>query len=62
MSEAEVATYLEVHRDTVRRWRREGKGPKHLWVGSRPKYRQADVDEWLRQRPEEREREAREER
>jgi excisionase family DNA binding protein len=55
LSEAEVAAYLNVSRDTMRRWRREKSGPPYLMAGDRPRYRKRDVDEWL-------ERQAREER
>jgi excisionase family DNA binding protein len=53
-TEEEVADYLHVSRDTVRRWRREGTGPPVEWAGNRPRYRKDDVDAWLRRRAEER--------
>jgi excisionase family DNA binding protein len=47
LSEAEVAEYLNVSIDTMRRWRREGTGPPYVMAGSRPRYRREDVDRWL---------------
>jgi excisionase family DNA binding protein len=48
MTEQELAAYCRVNLETVRRWRREGIGPPVLWAGPRrPRYRRAEVDEWL---------------
>jgi predicted DNA-binding transcriptional regulator AlpA len=33
---------------TLRRWRREGKGPKWVTIERSVRYRASDVDEWLR--------------
>jgi len=58
LSERELASYLGVSIDTIRRWRRKNEGPPYLMAGPRrPRYRKSEVDAWL-----EREREEREER
>jgi excisionase family DNA binding protein len=54
MSEQELADYLGVHVDTVRRWRRLGTGPPYVLVGTKPRYRPSAVEAWLDRRPEER--------
>jgi excisionase family DNA binding protein len=54
LSEQELADYLGVHVDTVRRWRRIGTGPPVAWVGTKPRYRPSQVEQWLDRRPEER--------
>ena len=52
MNEQELADYLAVHVDTVRRWRRAGTGPPVHWAGTKPRYRRAEVDAWLDRRAE----------
>lgn len=52
MTEREVAVLVGVHRDTLRRWRREGQGPPWLNLAHRRKrpivrYDPARVREWL---------------
>ncbi len=44
----EVAQALGVNRSTVSRWRSQGVGPRVYWLGKAcPRYREADVLEWL---------------
>jgi predicted site-specific integrase-resolvase len=50
MSERELSRYLNLSLRTVQRWRYEGTGPPVLWAHNRPRYRKADVDEWLRRK------------
>jgi excisionase family DNA binding protein len=54
MTELELADYLAVHVDTVRRWRRAGTGPPVRWAGNKPRYKLAEVEAWLDRHPEER--------
>ena len=50
MTTAEVAKVLQVNRSTLSRWRAAGIGPRVVWLSpSMPRYRRADVVEWLRQ-------------
>jgi predicted site-specific integrase-resolvase len=46
----ETAELLRVAVVTLRRWRREGRGPPFLWTEGRPRYRRGDVLAWLRRR------------
>ena len=46
----EVAALLKVSEVTLRRWRREGKGPRWLWTEGSARYRRGDIEEWLRRR------------
>ena len=49
MTTAEVAKVLQVNRSTLSRWRAAGIGPRVVWLSpSMPRYRRADVVEWLR--------------
>lgn len=43
----ETSTYLRVAERTLTDWRYRGEGPKFYKVGSRVRYKQADLDEWL---------------
>ena len=47
MTPGEVARELRVSTSTLRRWRRERKGPEPTWVGERVRYRRSDVKRWL---------------
>jgi excisionase family DNA binding protein len=53
-TERETADYLSIHVDTLRRMRRSGTGPPYVMVGTKPRYRPAEVEAWLDRRPEER--------
>ena len=49
MTTAEVAEMLQVNRSTLSRWRAAGTGPRVVWLSpSMPRYRRADVVDWLR--------------
>lgn len=45
----QVAEWLQVSADTVRWWRKRGRGPAHLRVGKYARYRRVDVEAWLEQ-------------
>jgi excisionase family DNA binding protein len=47
VSEEWVAQYLGLHIVTIRKWRAEDRGPRWLKVGSRVRYRRADIEGWL---------------
>ncbi len=47
LAEKQLAEYLGLSLSTVRRLRYAGTGPPVVWLGSRPRYRRSDVDEWL---------------
>lgn len=47
MTIAEVADYLGLKMTTMYNWRRSGKGPRGIHVGSLVRYRRSDVDVWL---------------
>jgi excisionase family DNA binding protein len=53
-TERETADYLSIHVDTLRRMRRSKTGPPYVMVGTKPRYRPAEVEAWLDRRPEER--------
>ena len=49
MTTAQVAEVLQVNRSTLSRWRAAGIGPRVVWLSpSMPRYRRADVIDWLR--------------
>lgn len=43
----ELADYLGVHHQTVRRWNLTGGGPPSMRLGKYFRYRPDDVNEWL---------------
>lgn len=43
----EVAEALGVTTKTLRNWRYQGRGPTVTYVGSQPRYREADVLAWV---------------
>ena len=45
-----AAAYLGVHTDTLRSWRREGRGPKYHHLGRLVFYLKDDLDTWFRAR------------
>ena len=47
MTLAEVAAYVRVPLETVRYWRKHGRGPRSMKVGRYVRYRRRDVDNWL---------------
>ena len=46
----EVAEQLGLMRDTLYHWRMRGEGPRAIKVGGRVRYRQSDVEAWLKTR------------
>jgi excisionase family DNA binding protein len=47
LTQQQLADYLGVSVPTIQRWRRQGTGPPFLLLGTRPRYRRAQVDAWL---------------
>ena len=47
LTEQDAADLLQVPLSTLRRWRREGKGPPCLKIGRQVRYRQVAVQRWL---------------
>lgn len=47
MTLAEVAEATRTTVDTVRTWRKVGKGPRAAKIGRRVMYRRADVEAWI---------------
>jgi len=44
LTEGEVATVLQCTKSALRRWRREGRGPRYVRVGRLIRYRQPDLE------------------
>ena len=44
-----LADQLDVKPVTLEKWRQTGSGPAYIKVGRLVRYRQSDVDRWLRQ-------------
>ena len=47
LTQDEVANWLQVTTRTLKRWRDEGKGPRHQRVQHLIRYRKSDVESWL---------------
>ena len=47
MTEAEMAELLRVHPSTLQRWRRQGRGPRYVRLGTTPRARIRYVRESL---------------
>lgn len=47
-----LSEYLNIAEPTVRRWRREGKGPAFLRLGGSIRYRPEEVEKWIEQQQE----------
>lgn len=48
LTESEAAAMLRVRAVTLKRWRRERKGPRFVRLGpTRVRYRRTDIDSWL---------------
>ena len=43
----ELAVFLGIQKDTLKKWRCDGKGPSHVKFGRRTLYPKADVLDWL---------------
>ena len=50
LTTAEVAELLNYTPDTVRRWRREGRGPAYIKDGEEIRYLPADIKAWISER------------
>jgi len=50
----QLATYIGVPRQTIYRWRMEGKGPRASKLGRHLRYRRADIDEWIQDQQDDR--------
>ncbi len=50
LQEKEVAQMLSCTVAALRRWRREGRGPRYAKLGRLVRYREADVDDFVRDR------------
>ena len=48
----ELAEYLKVPVESVRKWRKNRDGPRAVRVGRHIRYRRADIDAWLESRAE----------
>ena len=42
-----AAEYLGLSRNTLNRWRWDGRGPRYLKLGSAVRYRQSDLDAFI---------------
>ena len=49
MTAEEAAAYLQVDRNTLYRWRREGKIP-HIKVGNKIFFYRGELDAWMKER------------
>ncbi len=47
MNEEELSTFIRVPRDSLKKWRHLGRGPKFLKMVGYVRYRRADVLAWL---------------
>lgn len=52
LSSADLAQLLNVSLETVRFWRKQGRGPRAVKVGRTVRYQRCDVDLWLVQNTE----------
>jgi predicted DNA-binding transcriptional regulator AlpA len=50
LTQDELAAELRIAGKTLENWRYLGRGPKYAKIGSRIRYRRADVDRWLKSR------------
>lgn len=48
LDEARLATQLNVSRSTLQSWRYAGRGPRYIKIGRLIRYRNADVEAYLR--------------
>jgi len=42
----EVAEHIQVHKDTIRNWIRDGKIPAHK-IGKQWRFRLSEIDKWI---------------
>ena len=50
LSPTDLAGYLDVPRSTVYEWNYRRTGPPTIRIGKHVRYREADVEQWLRER------------
>lgn len=50
MTSAEVATFLAVSEPTLSRWRSSKSGPPYIDLNGIPRYRDEDVNAWLKEK------------
>jgi excisionase family DNA binding protein len=50
----ELATYIGVPRQTIYRWRMEGRGPRASKLGRHLRDGRQDIDDWIRERRDDR--------
>jgi hypothetical protein len=48
LDDGQIAVVADVSRPTIKRWRREKKGPRVTMLNGLPRSRVGDVREWLR--------------
>ncbi|HEU0029885.1 MAG TPA: helix-turn-helix domain-containing protein [Kofleriaceae bacterium] len=48
LDEAKLAAKLDVSRATLQSWRYAGKGPRYIKIGRLIRYRETDIDSYLR--------------
>ncbi len=46
---SETAAYLKVPVETLRKWRAQSRGPKAVKLGRHLRYRQEDIDQWVKE-------------
>ena len=47
VTEADAAEYLGFKPSALKKWRREGRGPRYLNIGYSVRYLPTDLDAWL---------------
>jgi len=47
LTDKETAAYLNISDRTLRDWRKQGKGPDHVKMGSKIRYRKTDINDYL---------------
>jgi excisionase family DNA binding protein len=47
LSTRQLAEFLGLSKVTIELWRRQGRGPAHIRLGSRVVYARVDIDAWL---------------
>ena len=50
----EVSTYIDIPKNTLYRWRVDGKGPRGIRMGKHVRFRRSEVEAWLDRNSDER--------
>jgi predicted DNA-binding transcriptional regulator AlpA len=50
IDEKTAATQLSISLHTLRHWRRQGRGPQYVKLGSAIRYRPQDIERWVEER------------